>query len=105
MFVTYKRSGRVVIINNIKSDTVDQAIFILKSNEADDFSGYAEETVACEAQRIIDRYVSRIERAKRHCLTTSGKERKRAAVLKTAAFLSVSLLCIGLGLVLLYYAY
>ena len=31
--MTDKKSRRVVIINNIKSDTIDQAIFILKSDK------------------------------------------------------------------------
>lgn len=54
--MTAKSSRRVVIINNIKSDRIEQAIFILrgKGNLKPD------SLVLREAQEIIDNYVHKI---------------------------------------------
>lgn len=54
-----KKSRRVLIINNLQSDTIDQAIFILKSASKD-----AGADIAREAQMIIDNYVHRVEEIK-----------------------------------------
>ena len=55
--MTDKKSRRVVIINNIKSDTIDQAIFILKTAKTDQGKNI-ESCVAAEAQEIINEYVA-----------------------------------------------
>ncbi len=54
--MTAKSSRRVVIINNIKSDKIEQAIFILrgKANQKPD------SFVLREAQELIDNYVHKI---------------------------------------------
>ena len=49
--MTDKKSRRVLIINNIKSDNIDQAIFILKNDSATKASNTS---VSAEAQDIID---------------------------------------------------
>lgn len=52
-----KSSRRVVIINNIKSDKIEQAIFILRGG-ADQ---KPDRFIVREAQEIIDNYMRRIE--------------------------------------------
>lgn len=49
-------SKRVVIINNLNSANIEQAIFILKGGEA---SLEMNNKLICEAQKIIDNYVQR----------------------------------------------
>jgi len=59
-----KKSRRVVIINNIQSDSIDQAIFILKSNKNDLSNSKKDSNIAQEAQRIIDNYIHQVEATK-----------------------------------------
>lgn len=66
--MTDKKSRRVMIFNNIKSDTIDQAIFILKSTPASGRTNDA--TAAGEAQEIINSYVRQVESIR------SGKRKK-----------------------------
>ena len=54
--MTAKSSRRVVIINNIKSDKIEQAIFILRGSNLQK----PDRSVIKEAQAIIDDYVRRI---------------------------------------------
>ncbi len=61
--MTDKKSRRVVIINNINSDNIDQAIFILKSDPAKP-SKVVDSNIAKEAQSIIDNYIRQVERIK-----------------------------------------
>lgn len=61
--MTDKKSRRVVIINNINSDTIDQAIFILKSDKRDGVL-YKSDSVVLEAQKIINNYIKQVERLK-----------------------------------------
>ncbi len=62
--MTDKKSRRVVIINNINSDTIDQAIFILKSDKRDYTSYKNDGTIVAEAQKIINNYIRQVERLK-----------------------------------------
>lgn len=50
---------KVYIVNNFKSDKIEQAIFILKSGC--EFSGKINSDLALEAQKIINDYVIKIE--------------------------------------------
>ena len=59
-----KKSRRVVIINNIQSDTIDQAIFILKSDKSDVRAKGCDANIAKEAQTIINNYIRQVERLK-----------------------------------------
>lgn len=52
-----KSSRRVVIINNIKSDKIEQAIFILRGGTEQKPDRF----IVREAQEIIDNYIRRIE--------------------------------------------
>ena len=54
--MTAKSSRRVVIINNIKSDKIEQAIFILKGNNLQK----PDKGIIKEAQDIIDDYIKRV---------------------------------------------
>ncbi|MBR5614906.1 MAG: hypothetical protein IKW64_06395 [Clostridia bacterium] len=96
--MTDKKSRRVVIINNIKSDTIDQAIFILKSNSRTN-SDRINSSVAQEAQNIINSYIRQVELIK----GSSPSRRKRGHNLLPAAISILSALCIGLSCVLFYY--
>ena len=53
---------KVYIVNNFKSDKIEQAIFILKSGC--EITGKVSGDLAFEAQRIIDDYVIKIESKK-----------------------------------------
>jgi len=55
-------SKRVVIINNLKSANIEQAIFILRGSEQ---SEEINVKLIAEAQQIIDNYVKRLENPKR----------------------------------------
>lgn len=44
-------SKRVIILNNVKSPEIAQAIFILRDKSVDDFSAVT------EAERIVDEYL------------------------------------------------
>ena len=55
--MTAKSSRRVVIINNIKSDKIEQAIFILKGSSGRP----VDSLIVREAQDIIDNYVKKVE--------------------------------------------
>ena len=70
--MTAKSSRRVVIINNIKSDSIEQAIFILrgKTNTKPDSS------VLREAQEIIDNYVHKISGSDEEILYTPRGSKK-----------------------------
>lgn len=70
--MTDRKARKVLIINNIKSDTIDQAIFILKGDSGLKKSAVLDTNVAAEAQEIIDRYIRQVERLK----TPTGKKFK-----------------------------
>lgn len=55
--MTAKSSRRVVIINNIKSEKIEQAIFILRGSNIQ----RPDRGVIKEAQDIIDEYIKRVE--------------------------------------------
>lgn len=58
--MTDKKGKRAVIINNIRSKSIEQAIFILKSPEKEGYidpGGY----IISEAQEIINSYIKRME--------------------------------------------
>lgn len=55
--MTARSSRRVVIINNIKSDKIEQAIFILKGSSGQKVDRF----IVREAQDIIDNYVKKVE--------------------------------------------
>ncbi len=52
-----RSSKRVVIINNIKSDKIEQAIFILKGSSTQKVDRF----IVREAQEIIDNYIKKVE--------------------------------------------
>ena len=89
-----KKSRRVVIINNIQSDTIDQAIFILKNQKSVSYT--SENDIVHEAQSIIDQYIRQVGRLKAaHGQYKSGKkDRERTftpsviiTAMATAAFM------------------
>ncbi len=78
-----KKSRRVVIINNIQSDTIDQAIFILKNQKAARCT--PENNIVHEAQAIIDQYIRQVERLKTiHGQAKTNRRDRKPSVLMTA---------------------
>ena len=77
--MTDRKSRKVLIINNIKSDTIDQAIFILKGDSGAKNQGSFDKSVAGEAQEIIDRYIRQVERLKGN-YTEHTKQKKAAKI-------------------------
>lgn len=65
-----KQSKKVVIISDIRSDTIEQAIFILRSAGAAVSGDSPGAHIVREAQRVINAYVQTVEK------TSSGLERK-----------------------------
>lgn len=56
-----KKGKRAVVINNIKSGSIEQAIFILKT-PACESPGRVGSAIVAEAQEIINSYISMVER-------------------------------------------
>lgn len=79
--MTEKRAKRVMVFDNVKSDTIERAIFILKSDKQGAISAKKENSAAYEAQRIIDDYVRRVEKIK---IKNPRTAKKRTASRKTA---------------------
>ena len=55
-----KNSRRVIIIDKVKSDMIEQAIFILKGSESDD--ALVECGIVAEAQVIIENYIRKMNK-------------------------------------------
>jgi hypothetical protein len=99
--MTDKKSRKVLIINNIKSDTIDQAIFILKTGVSK-ASKAVESSIADEAQGIIDSYIRQVERLKSGYTSKNKKQKKTTAILPwSVLFFLASALCIGLSVILI----
>ncbi len=76
--MTDRKARKVLIINNIKSETIDQAIFILKGDTGTKSQTHLDKSVATEAQAIIDRYVRQVERLKgEHARSSKTKKAVR----------------------------
>ncbi len=65
-----KQAKRVVIINDVYSDTIEQAIFILRNAGTCEAEGLPGSQIVQEAQRIIDAYGKAMEK------TQAGLERR-----------------------------
>lgn len=55
--MTYGKSRNVIVINNLHSDYVEQAILILKKSPASKEYFGSQEDIVVEAQHIIDSYL------------------------------------------------
>ncbi len=99
--MTDKKSRRVVIINNINSDSIDQAIFILKSDPHIPQTT-VNSSVAKEAQDIIDNYIRQVDRIKDgyspHAIINPRKKRLTRFLLFAMGLLGA--ICVGLSLTL-----
>lgn len=91
-----KKSRRVVIINNIQSDTIDQAIFILKNQKAANCS--KQNNIVHEAQTIIDQYIRQVDRLKpihgQHTAKKRNRKRSFASSVLAIAAVAVFILLI-----------
>ena len=93
--MTAKRSRRVVIINNIKSDKIEQAIFILRGG----INQNPDRKIIKEAQDIIDDYIRRMggQALPPPQFNTKKGKRHRAG----AGLLTIMISAVLLGLVFL----
>ncbi len=96
--MTDKKSRRVVIINNINSDSIDQAIFILKSDPATP-SREVNSSIVKEAQSIIDNYIRQVERLKDdYSMGITHKMRhKKLPLVLFLILAALSAVCLGLA--------
>ncbi len=97
--MTDRKSRRVVIINNIDSANIDQAIFILKSDKAAPQKS-VNASVAKEAQAIIDNYIRQVERIKDGYSTvlSAPARKKKLPHLLFLMLGALGLVCVGLTL-------
>ena len=94
--MTDKKSKRVVIINNIKSDTIDQAIFILKDEVKTKGMSFSEINASVEAQEIINSYIRQVERLQTKPVRKQKKAKPPTLLLLLLA--ATSILCMGLSI-------
>ena len=90
--MTKQKGKRAVIISNIKSETIEQAIFILKPPTAEQES--ASSPIVAEAQQIINSYIQTMERLHPECKKTNSGKRKLMVAGGAAAVVSAVLLLI-----------
>lgn len=103
--MTDRKSRKVLIINNIKSDTIDQAIFILKTNTPEKSTKRLDMNIASEAQNIIDSYIRQVERIKGGCGVDTSKTKKGTAFSPwPLLFFLTSILCVALSIALIYFS-
>lgn len=86
--MTDRTGKRAVIISNIKSNSIEQAIFILKSHPCE-VPTSAGSGIVAEAQEIINSYINTIEKNR-----PENRRRRRRAVRKAALF-SGAVLCLA----------
>ncbi len=92
-----KQSGkRAVIISNIKSDSIEQAIFILKTPQYE--QSCAGGSIVAEAQQIINSYIMTMERVHPECRDERRKKRVISAVAGVFSVLLLTAVCILLKL-------
>ena len=82
-----KNGKRAVIISNIRSNSIEQAIFILKSNDAEPIKDVGSGIVA-EAQEIINNYIKKVERAL-PCRAKHKNRRKISVIAVTAVMIAI----------------
>lgn len=87
-----KKSRRVVIINNIRSESIDQAIFILKDPSIKASSTFSEKEIVSEAQDIIDRYMRQVERLKYPQNSKKAQKKGGLSTLMTVALTAAFML-------------
>lgn len=85
--MTAKNSRRVVIIDKVKSDIIDQAILILKSSDTQGVQISKTAPIVLQAQEIIDSYINKVEQL----TIKTAKQQKRHLRLKHLRQLSISL--------------
>lgn len=92
--MTEKNSRKVVIIDRVKSDIIDQAILILKSSVPQEISIARNAPVVTQAQTIIDDYIARVERMR----MKTEKRKKKYLYRKRLCQLSISVAAFGVTL-------
>lgn len=82
---------KVVIIDDVFSDTIEQAIFILRSGGAIEKAPDAGNGFLSEAQSIINAYAHTVERANEQALRRERKSCKKGSGLRRATGVVLSL--------------
>ena len=73
--MTDRKGKRAVIINHIASESIEQAIFILKPQRSENLD--VGQSIVAEAQEIINSYIMRVERGN---IGSSISKRKKLAI-------------------------
>ena len=99
-----KPSKKVVIINDIASESIEQAIFILRNGGSFSSAG-GTATVVQEAQRIINAYAETMETAHAKLSRREKKEKRRIILQKWGHILLALLpfITFGIGIGLAFY--
>ena len=87
---------KVYIVNNLKSDNIEQVIFILRENAGTKKNSLNSSDIALEAERIINNYANEVKRASN---TYSKKATKRKAKNKFSAAVGFILAAAGILLI------
>ena len=66
---------KVYIVNNLKSDNIEQVIFILRENSTTKKNLHSDSDIALEAERIINSYANKIRKAS-NIYSKTGTKRK-----------------------------
>lgn len=88
-----KKGKKAVIISNIRSNSIEQAIFILKS-DASEASNSPGSGIVAEAQEIIDNYIKKVERS------LPGDKKRKNRRRRILAILSAFIISVLGGLIL-----
>ncbi len=89
-----KQSKKVVIINDISSDTIEQAIFILR-NSGEVASVGRKSYVLAEAQNIIQNYIQTTDKKG---ITAKNRPTKGATAVLKRGIMVAGVLVVGLGM-------
>ena len=85
---------KIVVLNNLKSQRIEQAIFILR-----DESNSSEADAVSEAERIVDAYLSDMQKPLFDKNTLKKKKNKHIILISSAALIVSFLLFITIGII------
>lgn len=89
-----RNTRNVYIVENIKSDRIEQAIFILKPNF--DLSKKCSDEIAVEAEKIISNYISKLESDKKLIKKNKKKINPLAGGIFITSLIVVSLIILNI---------
>ncbi len=93
--MTEHNGKRAVIISNIKSSSIEQAIFILRTPPFDSGSNGAPVGIVAEAQEIINNYINKMEKNK-----PANRRRRKAFRIAAVVLAALCISVFAVGAVL-----